>query len=153
MYLEGIHHCTIRTVKLEATRAFYEDILGFENGERPDFGFPGYWLYLSGRPQLHLIGIDPDDKQGLVNYLGDKAAEAPKGDTGAFDHMALRVSDPGGLVAALRAHDVPYLERKVPGIDLHQVFIEDPNGVSVELNCFGLNGNSPFELAPNGDAA
>lgn len=149
MYLEGIDHCSIRTVKLEATRAFYEDVLGFKNGDRPDFDFPGHWLYLNGHPLLHLIGVDPDDKQGLVDYLGDTGDQALNG-TGAFDHMALKVIDPGGLVAALRAHEVPYRDRKVPNMDLHQIFLEDPNGVTIELNCYGLNGVSPFELASNG---
>ena len=35
-------------------------------------------------------------------------------------------------------------------MDLHQIFLEDPNGITVELNCYGLGGVSPFDL---GDGA
>jgi hypothetical protein len=29
---------------------------------------------------------------------------------------------------------VPYRERTVPGLGLHQLFIEDPSGITIELN-------------------
>ena len=37
-------------------------------------------------------------------------------------------------LARLRQHDVPFRERTVPVLDLHQVFVNDPNGVVIELN-------------------
>ena len=50
-----IDHVTLRTSDLEGTRRFLENLLGLEVGYRPNFGFPGYWLYRSGRPIVHLI--------------------------------------------------------------------------------------------------
>jgi hypothetical protein len=29
---------------------------------------------------------------------------------------------------------VPFRERTVPNLELHQLFVEDPNGVTIELN-------------------
>ena len=43
-----------RTRKLAQTVHFYENVLGFTNGPRPPFNFPGAWLYSSGHPVLHL---------------------------------------------------------------------------------------------------
>ena len=41
------------------------------------------------------------------------------------------------MLARLKASDVPYRERQVPGMDLYQLFVEDPNGITLELNYFG----------------
>ena len=48
MSLNSLDHCSIRTVKLDETRDFYVDILGMHDGDRPDFPFPGSWLYVDG---------------------------------------------------------------------------------------------------------
>jgi hypothetical protein len=36
--------------------------------------------------------------------------------------------------ARLARHGVPYRERTVPDLGLHQVFFEDPSQVTIELN-------------------
>lgn len=40
-----LNHFSIRTFDLEASRAFYTDVMGFSVGPRPAFPFPGLWLY------------------------------------------------------------------------------------------------------------
>ncbi len=139
MTLSSLDHCSIRTVKLEETRDFYVDLLGMIDGERPDFDFPGNWLYVDGRPVIHLVGVDPDDPSGLIAYLGgDVDAEKldGSGGSGAFDHVAFRAREPEKLMALLKARNIGFRERKVPDLDLFQIFIEDPNGITVELNYF-----------------
>lgn len=134
MSLSTLDHCSIRTVKLAETREFYTDVLGMTDGERPDFDFPGHWLYVDGKPVVHLVGVDPDDPSGLQEYLGGSIdAELLQG-SGAFDHVAFRAEDPEKLIAHLKAKGYSYRERKVPGMDLFQIFVEDPNGIMVELN-------------------
>ena len=54
MPLHGLDHVLVLTDDLEATRAFYCDVLGFEAGERPQLAFPGYWLYLDGVACVHV---------------------------------------------------------------------------------------------------
>lgn len=137
MLLSALDHCTIRTIKLDETRDFYVGVLGMTEGERPDFGFPGNWLYVDGKPVVHLVGIDPDDPSGLQEYLsGPIDAESLRG-SGALDHVAFRANDPDALIARIEAKGCAYRERKVPGMDLFQVFVADPNGVTVELNYAG----------------
>ena len=70
MAVRTLDHCSIRTLHLEDSRAFYVGVLGMEEGDRPDFPFPGVWLYLEGHAVIHLVGVDPDDLSGLANYLG-----------------------------------------------------------------------------------
>ena len=139
MALTRLDHCAIRTLKLRESRDFYVDMLGLEDGERPDFPFPGNWLYIGERPVVHLVGIDPDDPSGLEYYLGAVDADELHG-SGSIDHVAFLAEDPQALIERLKAADVPCRERKVPDMDLFQIFVEDPNGITVELNYFGESG-------------
>ena len=58
-----LDHYNASTRKLNETVRFYEDVLGFMNGPRPPFDFPGAWLYSAGHPVLHLNDISQTDKQ------------------------------------------------------------------------------------------
>lgn len=134
----SLNHFSIRTRDLHATRAFYVDLLGLEIGPRPDFPFPGLWLYQGptaayANAAVHVIGLDPADPSGLQGYLGDRDESSLHG-SGAVDHVAFFATDLPAMMARLRSAGVAWRERAVPGLGLHQVFLDDPNGVVVELN-------------------
>ncbi len=133
MALTGLDHCAIRTGDLAATRDFYVDVLGLEDGDRPPFAFPGHWLYIGGRPVVHLIGLDKDGSRGLVDYMGEDRNQALTG-TGAVDHLAFTAGDLDGMRRNLKKLGVDTREREVPDLHLHQIFVVDPNGVTVEIN-------------------
>lgn len=134
--LTGLEHYAIRTTKLRETRDFYVDVLGLDDGERPPFPFPGHWLYLGDHAIVHLFAIDPDDPSGLNDYLGEADPNQLFG-SGAVDHLAFRAEKPEDLLARVDRADIPYRDRKVPDMDLYQIFLEDPNGITIELNYFG----------------
>ena len=142
--LKELHHCSIRTNKLEETKSFYEHILGMRVGNRPPFPFPGYWLYVEGAPVVHLIGIDPNDPSGLYEYLGGQKESLDSG-TGPFDHVAFIINDPDAMRERFAAGSIEFLERKVPDMDLEQFFLEDPNGITVELNYISTDGPNVFD--------
>ena len=134
----SLNHFSIRTLDLDATRTFYEKVLGLTVGPRPDFPFPGFWMYRGDHGDIanaavHLIGMDPNDASGLKNYLGERDASSLRG-TGAVDHVAFFATGLGTMRAHLRAIGVAARERTVPNIGLHQLFLDDPNGVVIELN-------------------
>lgn len=133
MPLNALQHYAIRTTRLRETRDFYVDILGLHDGERPPFDFPGNWLYLGDHAVVHLLGIDSKDSSGLAKYLGDKTSNELAG-TGAVDHIAFGATDIAGLRARIERHGIKFFERKVPGLGLRQLFLEDPNGIKIELN-------------------
>ena len=137
MPIRKLAHYSVRTQDLEVSRRFYTEVLGFKVGWRPDFDFPGYWIYMGGDEAdfgvVHLIGIDRDNPQGLVDYLGDKAPASLAG-SGAVDHLAFAATDWPGMRATLQRAQLPWRERTVPAVGLHQVFVEDPSGVTIELN-------------------
>lgn len=136
MGLTKLAHYSIRTTDLERSCGFYERILGFRRGYRPPFAFPGAWLYMGDDERefgtVHIIGIDPNNPAGLTAYLGDKAL-AETG-TGTVDHIAFLATGVAAMWQTLRAEGIAWRDRTVPSLGLHQVFIEDPSGVTIELN-------------------
>lgn len=116
-----LDHFNIRTRDLKGTVRFYQDILGLENGARPNFAFPGAWLYSEGRAVVHLVDISPTD-------------EAQKPDSGVVHHVAFISRDFAGMKKRLQTRGVEFEARQVPGGELWQIFVRDPNGVMIELN-------------------
>jgi hypothetical protein len=57
--------------------------------------------------------------------------------TGAIDHITFNSVDPEALLKRLKEKNLPYRERKVPGMNLFHIFLEDPNGVTLEINYYG----------------
>jgi hypothetical protein len=82
---------------------------------------------------VHIIGMDPADPVGLKRYLGDRDPSSLRG-SGAVDHVAFFATGLVAMRAHLRQLGVSARERTVPNIGLHQLFLDDPNGVVVELN-------------------
>jgi catechol 2,3-dioxygenase-like lactoylglutathione lyase family enzyme len=133
-----LNHYSIRTTDMTATRDFYERVLQLTVGPRPDFPFPGLWMYRGDHADVanavvHIIGMDANDPEGLKAYLGDRDVSTLKG-SGALDHVAFFADGLAGMLAHLKEVGVPARERTVPAIGLHQLFLDDPNGVVVELN-------------------
>lgn len=134
----ALNHFSVRSLDLDACERFYCGLLGLQKGPRPAFPFPGLWLYASdpsvySNAVVHIIGVDRNDPQGLKGYLGDRSEASLQG-TGAVDHLAFFATGLAATLGRLREHGVPCRERTVPGLGLHQVFVDDPQGVVIELN-------------------
>jgi catechol 2,3-dioxygenase-like lactoylglutathione lyase family enzyme len=134
----ALNHFSIRTTDLEGTRKFYEAALGLTVGPRPAFPFPGVWLYNGdhadvANAMVHVIGMDLNDPEGLKQYLGDRDVSSLKG-SGAVDHIALFATGLEQKLAHLARLGIAVRERTVPSIGLHQLFMDDPSGVVIELN-------------------
>jgi catechol 2,3-dioxygenase-like lactoylglutathione lyase family enzyme len=127
MKVLGIDHATIKTAKLDETRAFFEDVLGLKVGATPDFDMPVCWLYAGGRDVVHLIGAG--------------TPQAPSSQA-SINHFALRIADYDQAIATLNAKGVPFETETTPGGELKQIYITDPNGVRIELNCPGPGSRS-----------
>jgi catechol 2,3-dioxygenase-like lactoylglutathione lyase family enzyme len=116
-----LDHYNLRTHKFRETVGFYEGVLGLENGVRPNFAFPGAWLYSDGRAVVHLVDISGSD-------------EPQKPDSGVVHHIAFVSKGFRVMKDRLAAKGVPFRTQEVPGGSLWQIFVEDPNGVVIELN-------------------
>ena len=73
MSIGMLDHYNVSTRKLQETVQFYQDVLGFVNGPRPPFNFPGAWLYSAGHPVLHLNDISQTDAQQRDEFRRDRS--------------------------------------------------------------------------------
>jgi len=135
MPLTELNHYFVRANDLERSRRFYCDVLGFEVMPRPDFPFPGYWLGVNGRIQVHM------GPHGIPNselyYLGTTPRSATD-NTGVVDHIAFLATDPESFARRFEALGLPTRKRYFPESRLFQIFIKDPDGLSIELNFQGI---------------
>lgn len=131
-----LDHFNIRTRHLAETVRFYEDVLGLEKGPRPNFAFPGAWMYSEGKPVVHLVDIS-------------QTAEPQKPDSGVVHHVAFISRGFDGMKQRLASKGVTFDSRQVPGGELWQIFVHDPNGVMIELNYEAAleQGAAPAEMA------
>src|ERR1700729_707539 len=116
-----LDHFNIRTRNLGDTVRFYEEVMDLKNGDRPTFAFPGAWMYSEDKPVVHLVDISKTD-------------EAQKPDSGVVHHVAFASQGFGGMKGRLQSKGMKFDSRQVPGGDLWQIFVDDPNGVMIELN-------------------
>ncbi len=116
-----LDHFNIRTRKLADTVQFYQDILGLTKGDRPNFSFPGAWMYSEGKAVVHLVDISPTQER-----------QTP--DSGVVHHVAFASRDFAGMKQRLQSRGMKFDVRQVPGGELWQIFVHDPNGVMIELN-------------------
>ena len=118
--IHGMNHFTITAEDREQTLNFYCGLLGLKEGERPDLGFPGAWLYPAGGTQavLHIYWDRP----------------MPTLRTGVIDHMAFTSSGLMGVKARFDESGLKYDLRQQAGSGIWQLFSLDPNGAKVELD-------------------
>jgi catechol 2,3-dioxygenase-like lactoylglutathione lyase family enzyme len=113
--LHALDHVTLRSTDLARTLGFYQRLLGMETCPRPDFGIPGSWLHLGGRPVLHVL------------------QRPPEGGSGVIDHVAFDARHRAVVSARLDAAAVPFRLVAMPDGSALQMFMCDPDGARIEL--------------------
>jgi catechol 2,3-dioxygenase-like lactoylglutathione lyase family enzyme len=112
------HHVSVNTngTPLAPLVAFYHDVLGLGDEDRPEIpGVGGHW-HRVGAQQLHLVDAPAAD--GGIDPTGH--------------HYCVLVEDLPAAVAELEARAIPYV-RAVQGAGTVQIWIADPAGNTVEL--------------------
>jgi catechol 2,3-dioxygenase-like lactoylglutathione lyase family enzyme len=120
--IRGLDHINIRTADLAGTKAFFTDVLGLSEGWRPDFGFPGAWLYAGEKDVVHLVEVA-------------EPASASAGSS--LDHFAFDISDYEEALRRVKQTGLSFREFAAPGTTVRQIFVDDRNGVRIELNWKG----------------
>ncbi|MBO9396609.1 VOC family protein [Shimia sp. R9_2] len=113
MPLHSLDHANIRTGNLSRMVAFYEEVLGMKAGPRPDFGFPGAWMYLGEQAVVHLVEVE-----GRPQTDGDLALE----------HAAFGATGMEAFLDLLKSRKIDYYLGFPPGFPIVQVNLNDPDG-------------------------
>lgn len=117
--IKSVNHIARLTRHLDESRAFYRDVLGFREIERPNFNFAGAWLYNYGL-QIHLI-------------VSENAPRS-EGEISTRDaHVALHVDDTAEAERLLQELGVPYRKNVVADRNVTQLFFRDPDGYHIEV--------------------
>ena len=135
MNCSPLHHFLLGARDLELSRAFYRDVLGLREVDRPNFRYPGLWYEFGNGLQLHIV-VRPDAT------FRNKPIEA-------FDlHFAVRVPTYAEAVDYLHSkgysEDAPteapnkMILRPDSITGFPQIYILDPDQNIVEFNCATL---------------
>lgn len=119
LQISDLHHVAVACRDAQVSMAFYRDILGFQMLPRPPFDFPGAWLF-AGNMQIHLIQSQPGT-----------SIPSSKIDSRTY-HLAFRVPCLEKAKQLLASNGVSFIERINAG-GIHQLFIQDPDGLNIEL--------------------
>lgn len=118
-----LDHVNVRCSDLEATKAFFETVVGLSDGWRPDFPFPGYWLYSGDQAVVHLVEM---------KLSGERAGK------GTMDHFAFRGGDYETQKKAIADAGLKVRQNDVPDLNMRQLFVTGPDDVVVELQFIGV---------------
>jgi catechol 2,3-dioxygenase-like lactoylglutathione lyase family enzyme len=110
-----LRHLALKTRDLAATQRFYLDVLGLEIA----FPHPG---------MLFLKSPGGDD---LLNFVATRGKVDP--DQGGFDHFGIHLPRPEWRKACARLEKAGVRVRGRRGRSA--IYIEDPNGYTIELYC------------------
>lgn len=119
--LDPFNHVALRTKRLEESKRFYMEVLGFREISRPPFDFNGAWLF-GGGVQIHLLEVPYDPMPVAINTREN--------------HIAFACADLERAERVLQEHMVTYRVNFVPGRNTKQIFFRDPDGWLIELGFY-----------------
>ena len=144
MKIHRLEHYNIRTTRFEETVRFYDDVLGMKCKRAPmaPESMPPTWIYDdSGTPVVHLTPVDPADPEGsyakIASQFRGAAEDVAFQGSGAIDHIAFECEGYDEILARVESKGLHYTPNDFSQFGLRQIFITDPNGVTLELNFRG----------------
>ena len=115
----GFDHASIIVKDAQASCDFYQKLLGLETLNRPDLGFPGFWLDLMNGQSLHIMELP-----------NPHAKSTRSGHGGRDFHFALRVESIQYYESFLQDNGVEYTRSKS---GRKALFIKDLDNNAFEL--------------------
>ncbi|MBV2361226.1 VOC family protein [Thalassococcus sp. CAU 1522] len=123
MSVSRIDHVNLRTNQLRAMVDWYGAVLGLTPGARPDFGFPGAWLYAGEQALVHLVEVHSEATGSEVDLK--------------LEHFALTATGLSDFQAMLDQRGIKYRRSAVPGTEIVQINIWDPDGNHIHVDFTG----------------
>ncbi len=129
-----VHHIDLSVSDLEASRAFYDQVLGY-------LGYVRLQDYPDGT-DWDWQGEGPFHSLGVIHAKGENAARKPDRFAPGLHHLAWTADDPtdvDGLHTLLQSIGATVLDAPAHypqyGRNYYAVFFTDPDGLKLELAC------------------
>ena len=114
-----LHHSSLMISDLEASIQFYTQIVGLQQIDRPDLGFPGAWFQLGENQQLHILKLpNMDSTSGRPEHGGRDR------------HVALTVDNFDAVRESLEKNKIFYSMSKS---GRKALFFRDPDANAIEI--------------------
>jgi glyoxylase I family protein len=108
--------------RVEESRRFYRDVLGFREVSRPNFNFRGAWLYNYGL---------------MIHVIENEAAGDPGGEIQTrANHLALHTDDLDAVENLLVEHKVAFKKNEIKDRGIKQIIFQDPDGHHIEIGTY-----------------
>lgn len=124
MPIHKLDHVNIRTKQLDAMVKWYTRVLGLRVGDRPNFPFPGAWLYAGDTIAVHLIGIEGAAGAGSERDL-------------KLEHFAFSATGLAEYENKLQSMGEPSQRTELRPIGLVQINLWDPDGNHLHVDFSG----------------
>jgi lactoylglutathione lyase len=115
-----LYHTMIRVKDLEASLAFYTEVLGLEEVRRKTIGEEATLVFLSDAERHYFLELT-HNHDGRDYELGDQ-----------FGHLAFTVPDLEPVIAEIEERGWWYRKSR-PELSSRYVFVKDPNGYEIEI--------------------
>jgi catechol 2,3-dioxygenase-like lactoylglutathione lyase family enzyme len=139
--VQGVHHTTIVGSTRQSAIDFWEGALGMPFiFEQPNLG----------KPDENHLYFDPGDGRLLTVFTNESRSDARRPaprEVGCVEHIAFNVSRATFTQAPdrLRARGIEFIERD-RGF-MNSIYLQDPNGLKVELACYKFETPAGFRDA------
>jgi catechol 2,3-dioxygenase-like lactoylglutathione lyase family enzyme len=121
MKIEQLNHVNVRTTQLDTMVDWYTNVLGLRSGARPNFPFPGAWMYAGDTAIVHLVGIKGEPAVGAEVKL-------------KLEHFSLAATGGVEFVAKLQTEDIKYHRAEIRDFNLCLINIWDPDGNHIHVD-------------------
>ena len=141
MQVQGVHHITLVGSSKQSAIDFWQGALGMPFiFEQPNLG----------KPDENHLYFDPGDGRLLTvftNESRDDARRPAPREVGCVEHIALNVSRATFSQAPgrLRERGIEFIQRDRGFMD--SIYLQDPNGLKVELACYKFETPDGFRAA------
>jgi len=95
--------------------------LCLRSGPRPDFPFPGAWLYAGETAVVHLVGHSGEPKVSTEVQL-------------KLEHFAFSATDRNAFDARLKEAGEAYTQSELKSVSLVQFHVHDPDGNHIHID-------------------
>ena len=142
--ISRLDHVNIVTKNIGETIRFYTEVLGMKNAPLPGGMVSDRNAFIcddNDNAVLHVQGVDPENPQrtfdSIRQRLGNLRTSMELADldgSASIEHVAFACQDYEAVRDRLGRHGLEMRLNDVPQMGLRQIFVNDPNGITLELN-------------------